>query len=94
MNKLKVRLDENLKEIKVSEELRNEILRQTAAEGLSRKYQRRKGYLHSAGIAAALLVFFLTSVTAAGAKIPLIQKWIHHLSPRLAAVLYPIEESC
>jgi len=94
MNKLKTHLDESLKEIKVSEDLRDEILQQTAAKDIPSKHRRKKRYLHSAGIAAALMVFFLTSVTVAGAKVPLIQKWIHHLSPQLAAVLYPIEESC
>ncbi|MBP3460458.1 MAG: hypothetical protein J6K58_14745 [Lachnospiraceae bacterium] len=95
MNRLKAHLDENLKEIKVNTELRDEILQQTVNEKASRKYRRgRKGWLHSAGIAAGLLAFFLTSVTVAGAKVPMIQKWIHHLSPQLAAILYPIEESC
>lgn len=95
MNKLKTHLDESLKKIKVNQELREEILQQTVDENTSGKYQRgRKGYLKSAGIAAGFLAFFLTSVTVAGAKIPMIQNWLYHLSPQLTAILYPVEESC
>lgn len=95
MNRLKMHLDESLKEIKLSKELRNEILQQTVNKNASDKYGRgRKGYLKSAGIAAGFLVFFLTSVTVTGAKVPMIQNWLYHLSPQLTEILYPIEESC
>ncbi len=96
MNNLKKHLDDQLKDIKLSDAAREEILAQTvcqtAEEGSGRN--KKRGRLHSTGIAAAVLVFFLTSVTVAAANLSAVQGWIFRISPELASVLYPIEESC
>lgn len=96
MNKLKTHLEENLRNVTLSEEVKAEILVQIVHEKTEGKAAEiiKPRRLCSAGVAAVMAVFFLTSATVAAANLSVVQNWIFRTSPELAGVLYSIEDSC
>ena len=92
MNKIKEHLDRCLKEMRIDSELQGEILNKTTGTWQSKKAGKR--HYQKIGAAAVILFFCMTSVTALGAAVPSVQNWIFRVSPEVAGLLYPIEESC
>lgn len=92
MNKLKAHLDDRLKAVVMDEELKKEILDKTVN---GKKGGKRNGnVMRSMGIVAASVVFFMTSVTVAGAAVPAVRDWMYKSVPELAEFLYSAGESC
>ena len=97
MNKIKEHLDNTLKDMKVDEKLRDEILKETVYAGVRRGERPKKRInrkFRSIGAAAAVIFFCLTTLTVLGGEIPAIQYWINQVSPGLAEFLYPVTGSC
>ena len=92
MNRIKEHLDESLSNMKVSGELKGSILERTLYKEEKRSW-RRSGNYKSVGVAAAIVIFFMTSVTVAAGS-PKVQNWIYRFSPELVQFLYPVEEAC
>lgn len=91
MNKLKEHLDDRLQAVVVDEGLKKEILDKTVNKRSGRK---RTGVIRGMGIVAASVVFFMTSVTVAGAAFPEVRAWLYQSVPGLADFLYSVGESC
>lgn len=94
MNKLKMHLDDKLKDMVMDENLKKEILDKTVYEKADRGNRKRGKAIQGIGIAAAVMVFCMTSVTVAGAVFPKVCNWLYERAPKLAEFFYPVEESC
>lgn len=94
MNELKTYIDNRLSDIKTNSRLNETIINKTINNGTNNEKQ----YLHFSVKKLVLTVsviclVFAASVTAFASAVPMFNDWIYSISPKLAELLYPVNES-